>query len=350
MRIGLYGMPSAGKSFILEKIDFMEVIAGSRLLREYDPEFDTRDEFGRDADRKAVAEILKAKPDFIMDGHYAFGEEIAFTEADGELYDVFIYLYLDPIVLEQRMAVSEKNQKYLRYNVKAWQLLEINELRAFCHWNMKDFYVIDNPPSNSFDDVQDILDFIWDIKNGYSCRAFAKHCADDILCQCGNGEIYLFDGDKTLTIEDSSSAVLGYRTNIYDGNFYTGFQAWRQSKDFEGYVCPKLETIPVTLNDKITCRLTGSSFILTSGHCEIWRVISTQLNIPCYSGVQMSAETKLFITKYLQDAGKKVIAFGDSMNDYFMLKTANEGYLVTKQNGTLSRSLMNRDIGGLIIV
>jgi hypothetical protein len=38
------------------------------------------------------------------------------------------------------------------------------------------------------------------------------------------------------------------------------------------------------------------------------------------------------------------------MNDYFMLKQADEGYLLRKQDGTLSRSLKGRDTEGLIIV
>ena len=64
----------------------------------------------------------------------------------------------------------------------------------------------------------------------------------------------------------------------------------------------------------------------------------------------MSAETKFFITKKLQEAGKTVIAYGDGMNDYFMLKQADEGYLVVKQDKTISRSLKGRDVEGLTIV
>ena len=38
------------------------------------------------------------------------------------------------------------------------------------------------------------------------------------------------------------------------------------------------------------------------------------------------------------------------MNDYFMLKQADEGYLVAKPDGTISRSLKGRNTEGLIIV
>ena len=54
MRIGLYGMPSAGKTCILDRIDFMETAAGSALLRGIDPEFDQMDEDGRNSVRKKL--------------------------------------------------------------------------------------------------------------------------------------------------------------------------------------------------------------------------------------------------------------------------------------------------------
>ena len=106
MRIGLYGMPAAGKTHILERIDFMEVIFGSKFLREYDPDFDSRDEAGREKSRKGMARLLKKKEAFIVDGHYAFGDETAFTDDDGELYDVFLYLYISPDILYRYDAID----------------------------------------------------------------------------------------------------------------------------------------------------------------------------------------------------------------------------------------------------
>lgn len=127
MNTVLSGMKS--ESHILDKIDFMEVAAGSKLLREYDPEFDARDENGREQDRKAVAKMLMKKEAFIMDGHYAFGDEIAFTEEGGKMYDVFLYLYISPEILQERISASEKNQKYMKFDISAWQTREIDGLR-----------------------------------------------------------------------------------------------------------------------------------------------------------------------------------------------------------------------------
>ena len=350
MRIGLYGMPTAGKTFVMSRIDFMEVVFGSELLRKHYPDFDQRDEAGREKARKAIASFMLAKNDFIMDGHYAFGDEIAFTNEDGTMYDVFLYIFIDPQILKKRMAVSQKNSKYLVYNIEAWQNREINMLRSFCHEHNKDFYVIDNPPGNYFDDVSCIIDFIRAIKSGYSCLAYAKKCASTILENSFGNSILLFDGDKTLTIEDSSNQFFGYLTHLYDGNFYTGYQAWKQNSEFCRYSVPEITEMPVRFNEKVLVQIRDDAYILTSGHEKIWRFISDHLHIPFFSGVQMSADTKLFITKFLQDAGKRVTAYGDGMNDYFMMKQANVGNLVTKQDGTVSRSLKNRDLEGLILV
>lgn len=350
MRIGLYGMPTAGKTYIMDQIDFLDVFVGSHILREYDPDFDKRDEAGREKDRKEVAEIMSSRKTFIMDGHYAFGDEVAFTEEEGEMYEVYLYLYIDPSILESRIARSEKNQKFIGLDVGEWQQREINGLRSYCHKHNKDFYVIDNPPENKSEDTDNVIEFIRDISDGYSCAAFAKRCADEIIKVATGETVILLDGDKTLTTEDSSNAVFGYTTHLYDGNFYTGYQAWKQKREFECYEIPNLEEMPVSINETVRGSLNENSFILTSGHKKIWNYIANRLGIPFFCGTEMSAETKLYITKHLQDAGKKVVAYGDGMNDYYMLKQADEGYLIAKKDGSISRSLKCCDLEGLTIV
>ena len=350
MKIGLYGMPSAGKSFILDRIDFMEVAAGSKLLRQYDPDFDVRNSSEKEVDRKTLAKMLSRKSDFIMDGHYAFGSEKVFTEDDGNLYDAFLYLYTDPEILKTRMMSSEKNQKYAKYDIVEWQDCEINELREYCHLNNKDFYILDNPPDNFFSGVDKVIEFIRAVKNGYSCVNYAKSCVDEIIRNCHGDTITLLDGDKTITIEDSSNRVFGYTTHLYDGNFYTGYQAWNQGIEFSCYSVPELTELPVHINDSVLSHVRIDSFILTSGHEKVWKFISGQLQIPFFAGTQMCAETKFYITKFLQEADKKIIAFGDGMNDYYMLKQADIGYLIRKPDGKISRSLKNRDLEGLRIV
>lgn len=350
MRIGLYGIPTAGKSFILEKIDFIEVKTGSRLLKDHFPDFDKYDETDREYARKEVALKMMSEESFIMDGHYAFGENVAFTQEEGEMYEIYLYLYISPEILKKRIAASEKNRKFSGVDIAKWQDMEIKELRKYCHEHNKDFYVLDNPPENYFDGKSDIILFIRGIVGGYSCVAYAKECADRILRQSKSDTIVLFDGDKTLVAEDTSKAVFGYETRLYDGNFYTGYQAWKHHKEFGQYAFEPLTGMPVPVNEKVRVAITADSYILTSGHEKIWEYISGQLGIRCFCGDRMSAETKLFITKFLQDAGKCVIAYGDGMNDYYMLKQADKGYLVTKPDGSVSGSLRGKNTEGLIIV
>lgn len=349
MRIGIYGLPSAGKTALLHQIDFLPVLAGSRLLRELDPGFDSRSGAEQQNLRERLARSLLERDAFVMDGHYAFGDTVAFTDADGLLYDAFCYLYIDPAILEARMAQSEKNRRYLTCDLRRWQETEMKALRAYCHRHNKDFYVLDNPPENRFSSLTEPLLFLRDIADGYSCVRFARECAAAILERVPDPEILLTDGDRTLTCQDSSAAVFSYRTHLFDGNFYTGYQAWRQDRDFQRLPAPPEEP-PVSFSQKILDRLHPKAVILTTGHPEIWRRLSRTLGFPCFSGNQMSADTKFFIAKFLQEAGRTVTAWGDSLNDYFMLRQADYGYLAARPDGTVSRSLKGRDLGGITIV
>lgn len=350
MRIGLYGMPTAGKTYILDKVDFLEVMSGSVLLREICPTFDSEDDHGKNMAREELAKRLLGVESFIMDGHYAFGDKVAFTDMDGRLYDVILYLYISPDVLVKRMRESDKNKKYLSYDIEKWQMNEMESLRDYCHKSNKDFYVIDNPKDNYFTDVTEVVEFIKAIVDGFSCKRLAADCVEKILNSTDSEVITLLDGDKTVTKEDSSHAVFGYTTHIYDGNFYTGFQSWRQAEEFKSYSFDDLKELPVGLNEKVCKPLNKNSFILTSGHERVWRFIADYLGVPFFAGIEMSAETKFFITKKLQEAGKTVIAYGDGMNDYYMLKKADVGYLIPKEDGTISRSLKGKDLGGVDIV
>lgn len=290
-----------------------------------------------------------------MDGHYSFGNEVVFTEEDGELYDAILYLYIDPSIIEMRLEDSVRNKKYLSFDIKKWQMFELESLRQYCHEHNKDFYVLDNPEKGYFPDISIVLEFIDNLAKGYSCLSFARKCAESILEKIGDGVICLTDGDKTLTIEDSSS-VLGYKTRIFDGNFYTGFQAWRHTREMTDFLSSidwtirPFEELRIHFNPSVIEKIKTPCVILTAGNYEIWKEIANELKMPMYCGEQMSAETKYYVTKFLQEKGIRIIAYGDSMNDYYMLKQADEGYLIAKSDGNLSRSLKYMNMEGLNIV
>lgn len=352
MRLGLYGLPTAGKSFILSAVRNLEVLSGSSLLKEMRPDFQSLTEEDKVAVRKNLALKLKEKDFFIMDGHYSFGDNVVFTEEDGALYDTFLYLFVDPYIIKERMEDSIRNNKYLVYDIKKWQEFEIASLRKYCHENNKDFYVIDNPGKGFFPDISMVLNFIDSIVCGFSCVNYAQKCADKILKEKPEDTIILTDGDRTLSIEDSSGA-LGYKTHLFDGNFYTGFQSWRHAREMADYIslmeCSWNEQgrLPVTLNADVADKLAGEAVVLTSGYFGIWKKIASELKLIIFHGEMMSAEAKFFITKYLQEAGRKVVAYGDSMIDYYMLKQADEGYLVKRADGSISRSLSGKSLEGI---
>lgn len=357
MRLGLYGLPCAGKSFLLKQVKDIKVIEGSLTMKKMFPDFDNMEEKDRIDVRVKFAEWLHSEDDFIMDGHYAFGEKVVFTKEDGRLYDVFLYLYIEPKILCERMYASKKNRKYAQLNIEDWQKFEIEQLRKYCHEHEKDFFVIDNSSLGYFEDVNEAIAFIEAVHKGYSCIKFAKTCADIILQKEVKSEkIILTDGDKTITVKDTSQMFYHYKTNIFDNNFYTGYQMWRHhKKDEENSIRKKKEISfseieKIEWNDFVTEKLDKHSYILTSGDGVIWSQIAQKWNVDCFYGNQMSADTKYFIAKFLHQAGKYIVAYGDSMNDYYMLQEAEEGYLAGKADGSVSRSLQNVDLGGIYIV
>lgn len=103
----------------------------------------------------------------------------------------------------------------------------------------------------------------------------------------------------------------------------------------------------IHFNRSVIERIKVPCFVLTAGHYGIWKEIASELKMPMYCGEQMSAETKYFIVKFLQEQGIRIVAYGDSMNDYYMLKQADEGYLIAKADGTLSRSLKYMNTEGM---
>ena len=355
MRIGLYGLPTAGKTFILDAVKNYEVLAGSSMLKELAPDFHSLTVEEKKCVREQLARRLREKDDFIMDGHYSFGDEVVFTDEDGELYDAFLYLYVDSTILKKRMEDSVRNRKYLAFDIVKWQMFEVESLRQYCHKYNKDFYVLDNPGKGYFPDISVILEFIDSLAAGYSCVSYARKCVENIWKKTEARTICLTDGDKTLIIEDSSG-VLGYKTHIFDGNFYTGFQAWRHNREmtdflrFIDWTCQPFEKPGIHFNRSVMEQIKMPCAILTSGHYEIWKEIANELKMQMYCGEQMSAETKYFIAKFLQEKSIKIVAYGDSMNDYYMLRQADEGYLIAKPDGTISRSLKHMNMEGITIV
>ena len=131
--VALYGMPCAGKSTLMDRITDAKVINGSQELRRIcGGSFLELSEEEKHQVRIKYTEYINGLNDevIVSDGHYSFMETVAFTEADGELYDIFIYLYCSPENLKERYALSEKNGKFAGESIESlrqWQEFEINK-------------------------------------------------------------------------------------------------------------------------------------------------------------------------------------------------------------------------------
>lgn len=347
MRIGLYGMPTAGKTTILKQIDFLPVLHGSTSLHELAPNFSMLNENEKRLTRLKFAKKCHTFDNLVMDGHYAFGDHVVFTASDGDLYDCFLYLYVHPDILRKRMQRSEKNRKYLSYDISAWQDLEVEKLREYCHSHDKDFYVLDCQPGSTYVRTDNAVSFIREICNGYSNVSFARKIVKQVLSKVQTNKITLLDGDKTLIYEDSSNLAFKYKTHIFDGNFYTGFQTWMQYLEFESYRIDPTCLPKVHRNEKLPEKFHSDTFILSAGNNAIWQTIAKHFGMTVFSGSAMSSDTKYFVTKFLIAQGYQIFAYGDSMGDYYMLKEADKGFLVTKPDGTISRSLKGKKMEGI---
>ena len=343
MRIILYGLPCAGKTTLLsEAKNLLSVINGGEELKKFSGSIETK--------RKQFLQELGCIDDYFIDGHYEFitddKKEVAFT-SENKIFDVFMYLYQSPSVLYNRMSTSCKNRKYLPTSIddiKNWQLDEINNLREICHESDKDFYIIDDWESN----FKNFIPFCKDVIDGFSNVHFAKEIVSKI--DFSEKDLSLFDGDKTLISYDTSRTFLNFTTDIFDNNFYTGYQFWLQDKiirkDFNKSAVENT-IFNNGLNQDLLHRA-KNAIILSSGLSEIWNdIIGQKYGIKVFSGKKVSAETKYFVAKFLK---KKytVTAYGDSKNDLFMLREADTGYIVIYNH--LSRSLLRSEIAGLKII
>lgn len=343
MKIALYGLPCAGKTTLLNSLkDFSTVINGGDELKKFSGTIEEK--------RNLLLKQLKSMDSFFIDGHYQFVKngkvEIAFTN-ENEIFDVFMYLYQKPSVILSRMKKSEKNQKYLpatEESISKWQTEEMENLRKICHDSNKDFYIIDDCDS----DYENFVPFCKDILGGFSNIEYARKIVSEI--DSAENEITLLDGDKTITKIDTSKALLGFKTDIFDNNFYTGYQFWIQDriipKTFdEEEVKSRIEMLEI--NSDIL-KKAKNPVIISSGLKEIWTdIIGKKLGIKTFAGKYISAETKFFVAKFLKQK-HFVTAYGDSKNDLFMLKEADKGILVV--NDHLSRSLHKSEIAGVKIL
>lgn len=346
----LYGLPCAGKTTLLNSLDIQVINGSAELNKLSSGRFSELDENEKNSIRVQYAKRLaEMTGSIISDGHYAFPDKIVFTEADANAYDVFLYLYCNPQIIRKRLCSSEKNARFSDIsaeNIGKWQCFEIEALRSECHKCRKDFYVMSDTSSDEPNS------FIQMIENGFSSFWLAKKVVEQIKSVYPQPcDICICDGDKTVIKQDSFRVCSNnYIPRAFDGNFYTGFQSMRFDSEIRErqYDLEKINSIEP--NDRIYNEILGKNyFVISSGVAALWERISETLNLKnVIANTLISADTKYFIVKLLQEDGYTVTAYGDSKNDLYMLKQADNSYLNIEER--ISRSLIGADTSGIKLI
>lgn len=350
MKYVLYGLPCAGKTTLLSKLTTPVIHGSTELNRMASGRFSDLPDDKKAELRVRYAEWLSKRNDsFISDGHYSFLDDVVFTDADGSLYDVFMYLYCDPEIIAQRLQLSPKNERFSKLSVeriRKWQNYEIESLRKECHNRNKDFYVIHDASS------ADLQKFIDQIENGFSSYILAESIVNRIISiysvPC---ELHIVDGDKTIIEKDSFRvSTNNYITHVFDGNFYTGYQSLKFTQETESLQYNMGILTTICLNDAIYSKIADKNYIvLSSGVRKLWDRLAELHDLKnVVADTLISADTKYFVVKLLQGKGYEVIAYGDGKNDYYMLKQADKGYLYI--GSYLSRSLRDTDTSGINLI
>ena len=354
MRIALYGLPCAGKTTILSSLKNVRVVNGSQELNKMSGgTFNTLAEEEKNNYRIKYIEFLMSLTDdlILSDGHYSFLENVVFTEQDAQAYDVFIYLFCSAETLLSRYACSDKNKKYAELSIariEQWQNFEIEHLRYECHRNNKDFYAVNGEDLTA----EDFAMFLEKINGGYSSYSIAEAIVKRIIEAYPNPcTMCLVDGDKTLIVQDSFRVCSkGCKTTIFDGNFYTGYQSLmfaEEEKKIE-YDYEFLDTIEI--NHQVYDIIKNNPyFVISAGITELLTRLARIHNFKnVIASPLISADTKYYIVKLLQNKGYVIKAYGDSKNDLYMLQAANEGYLCTAER--LSRSHVGANMSNLRLI
>lgn len=350
MKYALYGLPCAGKTTLLSGLKTTVIHGSTELNRMASGKFsELLDDKKAELRVKYAEELSKREDSFISDGHYSFLDDVVFTEADGCLYDVFIYLYCEPESIVGRLKNSSKNINFSGLSVeriRKWQDFEIEQLRSECHKRCKDFYVVKDI------DTKGLQMFIDKIESGLGSFSLAENIAEKIMQiypqPC---EIHICDGDKTIIEQDSFRVCSNnYVTHAFDGNFYTGHQAMQFSAEIEKINYDTNGLSEISLNKAVYDKIADKKYVvLSSGITLLWEKLAVQFDLKnVIADTMISADTKFFVVKLLQDKGYAVIAYGDSKNDYYMLKQADKGYLYI--GSRLSRSLKNSNISGIKLI
>lgn len=367
MTFAIYGVSRSGKDYLIQNlIGYFNSkgirlyhVNGSKTLNELsNRKFQkglkhlTEDQknYIRIAFIKYIQELENTNSYIVVDGHYSFYDVdnkliSVFTDYDKKCYDKFFYLDTNSKTIKDRMANSieeKKNTTISEKDITIWKDYEIKELTKNLLEVNKELHIV------KFD-TDICLEYIFDtvISNKYDSNIIAQNMLKSI--NITSNTVILTDCDKTLSKEDSTQIALDcigekfdYLKELFKGDRFSNFQMLLAREYYKNIrlfnkrsisaICKNI-TINQTIIDDLKSKNNVKILAITSGCCSAWKSIlqNYKLNATVLDGNGfVSKYVKYYVAKLLREAGKHVIAIGDSMLDSLMLCEANIGLLATK--------------------
>jgi phosphoserine phosphatase len=300
----------------------------------------------------------------IIDGHYCFCNdgifEIAFSDRDRDVYDMFFYLNTpaDRIIEQANKDPVKKNVAAMsEEKINAWKNFEIQALRKTCLDQCKEFVMLDN-------NIEDCLDYFETLLLGTrNILLNSRKIAEKIITENKSlinkyNKIILLDCDRTISNNDTTYDFCMFMNinkntlkNILSCEHYSLYQFFRIAKLYgqkdlavykkaSDYALEKM-SLNTTLIEDI--KNNGNEYLsigITSGVFETWQKIKERYGFPrIIAGgsnirkdtIVISRAVKYHLAKVLHEEGKYVIAVGDSIMDIDMLNEADKGFIVAQE-------------------
>ncbi|KAH8814605.1 uracil phosphoribosyltransferase-domain-containing protein [Flagelloscypha sp. PMI_526] len=398
--VGLYGLPGCGKTFLLEQLKTQlgersfAYFEGSSALSSIVPggleAFKQLDDQEKDLIRvRTIHQTAKDSATSgrvgIVTGHLLFWDmktdtaaaQSVWTNGDAETYTHIFYLDIPAdVVAHRRQNDSSRARPTTSVELlEKWQSTERKQLREICLAHGIFFSVVspDKIPSLLLDVERHTEDY------NLSC---AEKQLDTIFRDVSAGNVFVFDGDRTLIPEDTGALFSELMLNagleignedpvkaVFQSSLGYSYAAFRQvALVYEAINEGKFHEFCQKIADSVTiypqmilllehaAQRGISAVVFTCGLQTIWEKILAKAGYSetvkvvgsgrIENGFVVTGEVKGALVARLQNVHHKcVCAFGDSVLDLPMLKEADRAFVVVgekkRRSVQMEKALLN---------
>ncbi|RDA86961.1 hypothetical protein CP532_6729 [Ophiocordyceps camponoti-leonardi (nom. inval.)] len=395
--IGIYGLPGAGKSFLLNSLkleldprDFVFYEGSDKIsslvpgrLKAFQAFKNEEKDFWRE---RAIDEISRESAYLgkaaVVTGHYMFwGDDtersVAWTRHDSETYTHIVYLAVTAARISQQRRDDRLRSRPAISNdmIQKWQEAELSQLSEMCRRHGILFTLISE---ESLSRVPAFLGYFQqDSEDGNTARALRQ--LDRLLPCRGQLETMLvLDADKTLAAGDAGTLFWQMLAKshpsarkkcplqeLFGGPMGYSDQAFRQAtllyeeaatdEEYErlcGAVASSISMYPefVSLLHSVAVNSLVGAVVVTCGLARVWEIILEREGLSSAvkvlgggriaDGFTVTPAVKAAVVSQLRRTDKlHVTAFGDSPLDLPMLREADEAIIAVGDEATRSRSM-----------